>query len=65
MLVRTESVVNSSTILIIDEIGRYIGQIEEWEFFLECVTYIKDPIEEEGYTFFFVNEKCLNKNIIK
>lgn len=63
MLVRVESVKNSDVILIINELGKFIGQTNEIEFFISCTLKDKDPIEEDGYTFYFVNKECLTKLI--
>lgn len=61
MLVRLEDVFKSKSILLIDEIGRYIGQTNEIEFFTSCINIHLEPIEEDGYIYYFVDRDCLNK----
>lgn len=59
MLIRIENVRNSKTVLVIDELGKYLGSVEELDFFLECTNVDLEPIEEDGYVFFYVDKNCL------
>ena len=59
MLVRLESIKKSRHVLVIDELGKYLGSVEELDFFLECANVHLEPIEEDGYIFFHVDKDCL------
>jgi len=61
MLVRLESVKNSEQVLVIDEIGRFLGEINEVEFFLDCILDDEDILEEDDYVYYKVDKECLNK----
>lgn len=65
MLVRLEPVRKSQSVLVIDELGRYLGCIEELEFFIECSSVDLEPIEEDGYIYFHVDKDCLNLKMKK
>jgi len=61
MIVRLENVVNSKSVLIVDELSRYIGQTDEIEFFTSCINIHLEPLEEDGYIYYFVDKDCLSK----
>lgn len=65
MIVRLENVRNSNQVLVIDELNRYIGYIEELDFFLDCTKVQLEPFEEDGYIYFHVDKNCLNLKIKK
>lgn len=59
MLVRLESIKNSEQVLVIDEIGRFLGEIDSVEFFLSCVLDGEDILEEDDYIYYVVDKECL------
>lgn len=61
MIVRIEDVRNSSQVLVISELDKYLGYLEDVEFFLECTNVKLEPIEEDGYVYFHVDKNCLKK----
>lgn len=61
MLVRLESIKNSEQVLVIDEIGRFLGEINEFEFFMDCMLDEEDILEEDDYVYYVVDKECLNK----
>lgn len=63
MIVRIEKVRNSEVVLIIDELGRYVGSVENLEDFLGCTRLNREPFCEDDYTYFYVMEECL-KNLM-
>lgn len=60
MVVRLEKIRKSQAVLVIDENSKYIGQIDNIDFFIDCIED-RDPFEEDGYTWYFVNKECLLK----
>lgn len=65
MLVRLESIKNSEQVLVIDEIGRFLGEIDSVEFFLTCVLDDEDILEEDYYIYYKVDKGCLNELLWK
>ena len=59
MIVRFEEVRNTDTILIIDELSRYIGTMY-FSDFSECIIDKTEPFEEDNYLFWHVNKDILN-----
>ena len=59
MYTRIERIRNSESVLLIDEIGRYKGQVDELELFMECIREDIPALEEDGYVYHFVDKKCL------
>ena len=55
MIVRIEQIRNSDNILVIDEIGRLIKEVDEMEFFLEHLNSDLEILEEDGYTYYKVD----------
>jgi hypothetical protein len=64
MVVRIESIKGTETVLIIEETGKYLGQMESINFFVECLDD-RDPFEEDKYLWYFVDKKCLTENLKK
>ena len=60
MLVRIEQIRGTDTVLIIDEIGRYLGQMYFADF-SDCIIENLDPVEEDDYLFWQVDKNELNK----
>lgn len=59
MLIRLETIYKSKQVILVDEIGKYVGTLENIEQFLECVDLDKEPLEEDGYVFYFVEDNCI------
>jgi GTP-binding protein EngB required for normal cell division len=59
MLIRLETIYKSKQVILVDEIGKYIGTLENIEQFLECVDLDKEPLEEDDYVFYFVEDNCI------
>lgn len=59
MYTRIERIRNSESVLLIDEIGRYKGQVDELELFMECIREDIPALEEDGYVYHFVDKRCL------
>ncbi len=55
MLVRIETIKDSERVLIVDELGKFLGEMEDIEFFVECISTHREPIEEDGYVFYYVS----------
>lgn len=60
MYIRIEAT-RTSTVLVIDEIGRYIGSVDEEELFMECIDIDLEPLIEDDYIYYLVDKECLNK----
>ena len=60
MVVRFEEVRNTDTILIIDELSRYMGKMYLSDF-PECVIDKTEPFEEDNYLFWHVDKNIINK----
>jgi len=57
MIVRVETIRKTNQYIVVDEIGKYIGKIDELSFidtFLD-----KDPFEEDEYTWYYVDKQLL------
>lgn len=57
MIVRVETIRKTNHYIVVDEIGKYIGKIDELSFidtFLD-----KDPFEEDEYLWYHVNKQLL------
>lgn len=65
MIVRVENIKNSDILLVIDELGRYIGTVTGEDFFTDCIIKDKEEFEEDDYLFFHVDKKCLSKYLKK
>jgi hypothetical protein len=63
MYIRTEKT-KTEVVLVIDEIGRYLGSASEEELFIECINIDLEPLIEDDYIFFFVDKDCL-MNLLK
>jgi hypothetical protein len=59
MYIKIERIRNSESVLLIDEIGRYKGQVDELELFMECIREDIPALEEDGYVYHFVDKRCL------
>lgn len=59
MYIRLERLRKTDSVLLIDEIGRYRGQVDELELFMECIREDIPVLEEDGYVYHFVDKKCL------
>jgi hypothetical protein len=64
MIVRIESIRRTETVLVIEETGKYLGQMESVNFFADCLED-KDPFEEDEYLWYFVDKECLMQNLDK
>ncbi len=64
MYIRTEKT-KTEVVLVIDEIGRYLGSASEEELFIECINIDLEPLIEDDYIFFFVDKDCLTKVLKK
>ncbi len=64
MDIRTEKT-KTEVVLVIDEIGRYLGSASEEELFIECINIDLEPLIEDDYIFFFVDKDCLTKVLKK
>jgi hypothetical protein len=60
MLIRLEKT-RYSTVLIIDEVDRFIGEIDEDTLWMECIDINLEPLIEDDYIFYLVDKNCLNK----
>lgn len=60
MLVRFEEIKDSDIVLVVDELGKYLGKTRI-DMLYDCIIDDKEPIEEDEYTFWFVNKDELNK----
>ena len=65
MYIRLERLRKTDSVLLIDEIGRYRGQVDELELFMECIREDIPVLEEDGYVFHFVDKKCLEELLKK
>lgn len=63
MLVRIEQVRNTDTVLVIDEVSKYLGQMY-FSDFSECIVN-KDPMVEDDYLFWYVEKEQINKFLKK
>ena len=59
MLVRIETIKDSERVLLVDELGKFLGEMEDIEFFVECILTHREPIEEDGYVFYYVSQGCV------
>ena len=59
MYLRVEQIQKSKQIILVDEVGKYLGTLKNIEQFLECVDLDKEPLEEDGYVFYFVEDNCV------
>jgi len=59
MYIKIEKIQKSSQIILVDEVGKYLGMLENIEQFLECVDLNKEPLEEDGYVFYYVEDNCV------
>ena len=59
MYIKIEKIQKSSQIILVDEVGKYLGMLENIEQFLECVDLDREPLEEDGYVFYFVEDNCV------
>ncbi len=59
MYIRIERIQKSKQIILVDEVGKYLGMLKNIEQFLECVDLDKEPLEEDGYVFYFVEDNCI------
>jgi hypothetical protein len=64
MYIRLERLRKTESVLLIDEIGRYKGQVDELELFMECIREDIPALEEDGYVYHFVDKECLDKIIV-
>ena len=64
MFVRLEKLQKSNSVLIIDEVGKFIGEIDETEFILNCMSTTVEPIKEDDYVYVFVDKECLKKYLL-
>ena len=62
MFVRIEEQ-KDHTVLIIDEIDRYLGRMY-FDEFVNLINDSKEPMEEKGYLYYVVDKNELNKRII-
>ena len=65
MYTRIERIKNSESVLLVDEIGRYRGQVDELELFMECIREDIPALEEDGYVYHFVDKRCLSELLKK
>ena len=59
MLVRYEEIKDTDEILVISEIGKFLGQCYMIDF-VESLIEDREPIEEEDFILFFVDKDKLN-----
>ena len=59
MYIKIEKIQKSSQIILVDEVGKYLGMLENIEQFLDCVDLNKEPLEEDGYVFHYVKDNCV------
>ena len=59
MYIKIEKIYKSKQVILVDEIGKYLGMLENIEQFLECVDLEREPLEEDGYVFYFVEDNCI------
>lgn len=60
MLVRFEEIKDSNVVLIVDENQKYLGKLYNDTFF-SCILDNKEPIDENDFTYWFVDKKLINK----
>jgi|GEM_PF-6158635 len=65
MLIRMETIRNSNEVLVIDELGKYIGALENEDVFYNCINTDLEPFEEDGYVFYHTDKNELNQLILK
>ena len=65
MLIRMETIRNSNEVLVIDELGKYIGALENEHVFYNCINTDLEPLEEDGYVFYHTNKNELNQLLLK
>lgn len=59
MLIRLEKVHNSSMVLIVDEVDKFIGEVDEDNLFMECIDIDLEPLIEDDYIYYLVDKNCL------
>ena len=59
MYIKIEKIQKSSQIILVDEVGKYLWMLKNIEQFLECVDLDREPLEEDGYVFYFVEDNCV------
>ena len=60
MIVRVEEVRNTDTVLVVDELSRYLGKMF-FSDFADCIVKDSEPIEEDNYLFWHVNKEQIKK----
>ena len=65
MYIRLEAIRKTSTVLVVSEIGKYLGEVDEEELFIECINIDLEPLIEDDYIFYLVDKNCLNKLLEK
>lgn len=58
MYIRIEAT-RTETLLVIDEIGRYLGSIDGYNLFMECIDIDLEPLIEDDYIFYLVDKNRL------
>lgn len=60
MIVRIEEVRGTDTVLVVDEVGKYLGRCF-YSDFSECVAEDAEPFEEDCEIYWYVDGNMLNK----
>jgi hypothetical protein len=64
MIVRLERIRNSTNLLVVNELDKFLGEITKDDF-ISCWDDSVDLIEEDGYMFYTVNKNCLFNSFLQ
>jgi hypothetical protein len=60
MIVRIEEIRGTDTVLVVDEVGKYLGKCFYADF-AECVLEDEEPFNEDDEVYWYVESDMLNK----